>query len=83
MSAAGMGFWCMQDLILRWPSGTAAKARELLMAVQLMAGAGYSDWGMEHESTVWSRVARRGDLALVQYLQQQQAQQQQQQAQEE
>ncbi len=78
VSAAGVGFRSMQDLILRWPSGTAAKARDLLQAVDLMVGAGYSDWGMAHEPAVWGKIIRRGDLALVQYLLQQQQTQQQQ-----
>ncbi len=81
VSAAGVGFWCMQDLIILWPSGTAARDRELLQAVQLMAGAGYSDWRILKHPEVWSHIAKRGDLALVQYLKQQQPQQQQQQQQ--
>ncbi len=74
VSAAGMRLWS----ILQWPSATAARSRELLQAVQLVVAAGYSDWGAywgpSRSAALLCEIAKRGDLALVQYLRQQQQQ---------
>ncbi len=52
-----------------WPHGTAAHSRDLLEAVQVVVGvAGCRGWNAE---CVLLYAAERGDLALVQYLQEQ------------
>ncbi len=60
----------LKMIIHVWPRLTAADSRGLLEAVQLLAGAGYSDWplGNEPAKAMVSTAAERGDLAVVQYL---------------
>ncbi len=59
-------------VITLWPDGTPAHNRELLEAVQLLAGAGFSDWGRDHAGTgLIDFAAQRGDLDLVLYLRRQ------------
>ncbi len=61
-------------LILEWPWDAPSHSRDLLQAVQLLVGqVGCTDWGVQQrqaERVVYA-AARRGDLALVQYLLQQ------------
>ncbi len=61
-------------LISVWPCVTPLHSRDLLQAVQLLVGqVGCTDWGVQQwqaERVVCS-AARRGELALVQYLLQQ------------
>ncbi len=59
-------------MITFWPNGTPAHSRDLLEAVQLLAGAGFSDWGRDHAGADLIRsAAQRGDLDVVLYLQRQ------------
>ncbi len=59
----------LQYVVHYWPNDTAAHSGGLLQAVQLLVGeAGCRDWDAE---VVLCTAARRGDLALVQYLLQQ------------
>ncbi len=61
-------------LILKWPHDAPSHSRDLLQGVQLLVGQmGFTDWGVpqwQKEQVVYA-AARRGDLALVQYLLQQ------------
>ncbi len=61
----------LPTVVMWWPQGrTAATSRELLQAVQLLVGeAGWRGWGTTGDAV--AMAARRGDLALVQYLLQQ------------
>ncbi len=63
VSVAGV---CMSEFLRSWPSWTAAKNRDLLEAVQLLVAAGCRLHGC-----LSYYIADRGNLALVQYLQQQ------------
>lgn len=56
---------CLREVLHAWPDRTHADARGLLEAVQLLVGAGHVSWSHHMEVAV---AARRGDLALVQYL---------------
>ncbi len=60
-------------LVGAWPDRTPADARGLLEAVQLLVGAGHVSESPQLDVAI---AARRGNLALVQYLVQQQQQQQ-------
>ncbi len=67
----------LASVIYLWPECTAAHSRDLLEAVHLLVGvAGCRGWDA---GVVLSNAAERGDLALVQYLQEQQQQKQEQQ----
>ncbi len=68
VSAAGCTWRELQTLILNWPSNTPAHSRDLLEAVQLLTGAGFSDWGGENLTKC---AIGRGELDLVRYLMQQ------------
>ncbi len=64
----------LSSLIARWPDDTPARSRDLLEAVQLLVGqVGCTDWVVHNGQThqLVHAAARRGDLALVQYLLQQ------------
>ncbi len=62
------------NLIVVWPCDAPSHSRDLLQAVQLLVGqVGCTDWGVQQrpkEGVVWA-AARKGELALVQYLLQQ------------
>ncbi len=60
----------LKKIIAGWPHIRVADSRGLLQAVQLLAGAGYSDWNIANSDAkrVVSVAAERGDLALVHYL---------------
>ncbi len=64
----------LRSLVMEWPRDTPAQSRDLLQAVQLLVGqVGCTDWGVPQRQTeqLVCAAARRGDLALVQYLLQQ------------
>ncbi len=65
VSAAGCN---LSSVVEQWPRGTQADSRALLEAVQLVLGAGC--WETHAEQDPMAVAARRGDLALVQYLHQ-------------
>ncbi len=70
VSAAGVRVRDLGNMIAVWPCGRGPVCRGLLEAVQLLVGAGYSDWNIANTDAkrVVSLAAERGDLALVQYL---------------
>ncbi len=68
VSAAGCD---LSSMVGRWPRNTQADSRALLEAVQLVVGAGCSGWVAEQDAIV--AAARRGDLALAQFLHRQQS----------
>ncbi len=55
----------LYDVVQQWPNTTRANSRDLLEAVQLLAGAGYSP-----NVPLQYLAARKGNLALYQYLEQ-------------
>ncbi len=64
----------LEDVVKVWPRATHTQSRDLREAVQLLVGeAGCTDWGVQQrpKERVVCSAARRGDLALVQYLLQQ------------
>ncbi len=64
------GLTKLRTLIRDWPDGQAAHSRDLLEAVQLLVGAGSSMWAADADEGAQAvrAAAKRGDLALVQYL---------------
>ncbi len=68
VSVAGCTREELRNLIVDWPLTTPAHSRDLLEAVQLLAGAGFSDWG---GTRLTAADAGRGELDLVRYLMQQ------------
>ncbi len=63
------GHVSLRDLIEQWPTRTPSHSRDLLQAVQVVVGeAGCREWDA---GEVLLPAAARGELALVQYLQQQ------------
>ncbi len=66
VSAAGVHAY---DVLRPWPKDTSAHSRGLLEAMQLLVGAGCCL--AELDNFVYYIAATRGDLGLVQYLQQQ------------
>ncbi len=58
----------LHALIDSWPCDTPAHSRDLLEAVQLLAGAGFCDWDRDHAGFIVSTAAARGDLDLFRYL---------------
>ncbi len=69
VSAAGC---CLRTVVDLWPRNTQADSRDLLEAVQLVVGAGWHRWDTHEVQKAVAVAARRGDLALVQYLHRQQ-----------
>ncbi len=63
VSAAGCN---LGPMVAQWPCSTQADSRDLLEAVQLLVGAGC--WETYAKRDAIAVAARRGDLALVQYL---------------
>ncbi len=64
----------LRSLNKGWPLDTPSHSRDLLQAVQLLVGqVGCTDWGEQHRPTkrLVRAAARRGEVALVQYLLQQ------------
>ncbi len=71
MSAAAYACEDLRVLIAGWPRDTPAHSRDLLEAVQLLAGAGFCDWGGNVKGFNIHAAANRGDLDLVRHLQEQ------------
>ncbi len=70
--SAAEGPWeDMNDMIAGWHDDTPAGSRDLLEAVQLLAGAGFCDWGGDVEGYAIGMAIDRGSLDLVLYLLQQ------------
>ncbi len=65
VSAARCTCEALQSLIFGWPRVTPAHSRDLLEAVQLLTGAGFSNWGGTRLTEV---AAGRGELDLVRFL---------------
>ncbi len=71
VSAAAYACEDLRVLIAGWPRDTPADSRDLLEAVQLLAGAGFSDWGGNLKGFNIHTAAARGDLDLVRHLREQ------------
>ncbi len=62
----------LREVITYWPSGSSADSRGLLEAVQILASGVCRGWSNnEEKARLLSAAVDRGELALVQYLQQQ------------
>ncbi len=72
VSAAPLEYYHLFGMTVRWPEDSLAHSRDLLEAVQLVVGAGFSNWEDRPNASLAS-AAYRGDLALAQYLLQQNA----------
>ncbi len=71
VSAVEATMFDLADMVYEWPCDTAAHNRDLLEAVQLLAAAGFNKWS-PCDAELVGEAAKRGNLALVQYLLQQQ-----------
>ncbi len=70
--SAAKGTWRdLYNIIAGWPRATPAHGRDLLEAMQLLAGAGFSDWGGDRQGFTIGLAVANGNLDLVLYLQQQ------------
>ncbi len=67
---SGLRLSDLKEIFAGWPRMRVAHSRALMPAVQLLVGAGYSDWDTANGDAkeVVSQAAELGDLALVQYL---------------
>ncbi len=74
VSAVDVSYWDSFTLLSEWDDRTPAESRERLEALQLLFGAGWRGWEVRSALLF---AAERGDMAMLQYLEQQQQQQEQ------